>query len=237
MKIRHPVLLSSFGLTLAWLVRSWMATMRFRNYSLDPTFGPRDLEHMPPRIWTFWHENLLLPLYYYGQRGMKVLISQHADGTFITGVCRQMGLGVVRGSSTRGGTEALQELIRVARRSHLAITPDGPRGPRRRVQAGVVYLASRTGLPIVPLGFGYQKAWRLHSWDRFAVPTFASLGTCVAGAPVQVPAGANRRVLEEYRTRVEERLLQVTELAETWATTERLPKSATPGLSPIASVA
>src|SRR5262249_44624282 len=102
-----------------------MGTMRYRHGSLDPRINPSRLEVLSPHIWAFWHENLLLPLYQYGCLGASVLISQHADGTFITGVCRQMGLRVVRGSTTRGGAAALRDLIEVARRSNLVITPDG----------------------------------------------------------------------------------------------------------------
>jgi lysophospholipid acyltransferase (LPLAT)-like uncharacterized protein len=197
--------------------------MRYRHRSLDPGLDERHSRAVPPCIWAFWHENLLLPLYHYSQARLSVLISQHADGTFITGVCRQMGLRVVRGSTTRGGVEAVQELIRVARRSGLVITPDGPRGPRRRVQPGLAFLASRTELPIVPVGFGYQRAWRLKSWDRFALPVPGSLGTCICGAPIRIPPDINRRELEKHRQRVEAKLQHVTALAEAWAETERFP--------------
>src|SRR5206468_6190352 len=107
-------------------------------------------------LYAFWHEHLLLPAYHYGRRDIRVLISTHADGQLIAEVCRRLGFGLVRGSTTRGGVEAVRQMLRDGGASHLAITPDGPRGPRRRVQPGVSFLASRTGLPVVPMGIGHD---------------------------------------------------------------------------------
>jgi lysophospholipid acyltransferase (LPLAT)-like uncharacterized protein len=129
-------------------------------------------------------------------------------------VCRFLGLRVVRGSSTRGGSLALRDMMNVGGRSHLAVTPDGPRGPRRQVKLGIVYLASRTGLPIVPIGVGYGKAWRARSWDRFALPCPFSRMIGLLGVPIPVPAGLDRDGLERYRALVEERCLAVTAAAE-----------------------
>jgi lysophospholipid acyltransferase (LPLAT)-like uncharacterized protein len=125
---------------------------------------------------------------------------------------------VVRGSTTEGATEALRGLTRASRRTHLGITPDGPRGPRRHVKAGgVVYLAACTGLPIVPCGIAYSRAWRLRSWDRFALPRPWGTGYCVVMPPIRVPRRLNRAALEHYRRLVEEQMLWATEAAEHWA--------------------
>jgi lysophospholipid acyltransferase (LPLAT)-like uncharacterized protein len=165
-------------------------------------------------LYAFWHENMLLLAYLYARADVCVLISQHADGELIADVCRHLGLRTVRGSTTRGSVEALRRMLRLARKGHLAITPDGPRGPRRRVQPGVVYLAARTGLPIVPVGVGYRRAWRTRSWDRLALPCPFSLGICVTEEPITVPPGADRQALAEYVRRLEEALHRATEIAE-----------------------
>src|SRR5262249_50698840 len=133
--------------------------------------------------------------------------------------CRRLGFGLVRGSTTRGGVEAVRELLRIGRESHVAITPDGPRGPRRRVQAGVVYLAARMGLPILPMGIGYDRPWRAKSWDRFAFPRPWSRARCITGTPIQVPAEAGREELEAFRLQVEQALESVSQAAESWAET------------------
>ena len=130
-----------------------------------------------------------MPAYHYGRRDIHVLISEHADGQMIAEACRHLGFRVVRGSATRGGVEAVRQMVRRSRSAHLAITPDGPRGPRRQVQPGVVYLAAPTGLPIVPFGIAFERAWRMNSWDRFAVPWPWSGAVCVTAEPIHVPAG------------------------------------------------
>jgi lysophospholipid acyltransferase (LPLAT)-like uncharacterized protein len=153
---------------------------------------------------------------------VHVLISQHADGQLIAEVCRHLGFRTVRGSTTRHGVEALRQMLKAARRAHLGITPDGPRGPRRQVQPGLVYVAAKTGLPIVPAGFAYDRPWRARSWDRFAMPRPWSRATCVTADPITVPAELTREGLEEYRRRVEEALLSATDAAERLALGTRL---------------
>ena len=105
-------------------------------------------------------------------------------------------------------------MLRVGRTGHLAVTPDGPRGPRRQVQPGVVYLAARTGLPIVPMGFAYRRAWRLPSWDRFVLPCPGSDVVLVTTEPIHVPPDVRKEQLEVYRRRVEDALRRADEAAE-----------------------
>jgi lysophospholipid acyltransferase (LPLAT)-like uncharacterized protein len=217
MKLRHPWLIHGVAWTGSWLLRIWMRTLRYEYRPLGPDVDPTRAEMDAHYIYAIWHENVLQPVYRYCGQGIYVLISRHADGQLLAEVCRQMGVVVVRGSTNRGGVEAVRQLIRHGRRSSLAITPDGPRGPRRHVQPGLIYLASQTGLPIVPTGFGYHRPWRLRSWDRFAVPRPWSRGTCVTGHPIQVPENATREELDRYRGVVEEALGHVTVVAEQWA--------------------
>jgi lysophospholipid acyltransferase (LPLAT)-like uncharacterized protein len=215
MKIRHPVLIRMLGFLGAWLIRLWVGTVQYRYRCLDPRVEPSQLHER--YIFAFWHENILLLAYHYGRPDVWVLVSQHADGQLIAEICWHVGFSVIRGSTTRGGTEAVRQMLRTARAAHLVITPDGPRGPRRHVQMGLVYLAARTGLPVVPIGIGYCRPWRLRSWDRFAVPRLFSRGRCVIGVPITVPAGAEKEQLEPYRQLVEEALHAVTDLAQRWA--------------------
>lgn len=214
MKIRSPWILGGLALAGAGLIRLWMATLRSRMYFSEGVRHPADVRR-GRYIYAFWHESMLYPATF--RTPIHVLISQHRDGEFIARVCRFLGFGVARGSTTRGGTAALLQLNRHSKRTHLAVTPDGPRGPRRRVQPGLIYLASLTGLPIVVGGVAYSSAWRARSWDRFAVPKPWSTVTCVVGPAVTVPARLDRNGLERYRLLVEERLTAATEAAERWA--------------------
>jgi lysophospholipid acyltransferase (LPLAT)-like uncharacterized protein len=214
MKIRNPTLIRFLALAAALVIRGWMSTVRLRLVFQDGRVHPAD-----PRqerfIYAFWHESLLAPTM--RKSRVRILISQHADGEFIAQVCRFLGYGVVRGSSTRGGSLALLDMMNGCDRSHLVVTPDGPRGPRRHLKMGVVYLASRTGMAIAPIGVGYARVWRAGSWDRFAVPYPFSDVFGVVGPAIRVPAGLDRDGLEWYRRLVEERCREATAAADRWA--------------------
>src|SRR5260370_6652572 len=182
MKLRNPWLIRLLGFLGAWLIRGWMGTVRYC-FAFADKVHPADVRR-ERFIYAFWHEAILFPAA--TRAKIHILISQHADGELIARMCRHLGHGVVRGSSTRGGGIALLELLRCSKRSHLAVTPDGPRGPRRQVKMGAIFMASITGLPIVPLGIGFSKAWRLGSWDRFAIPRPWSTAMCVVGPAIHV---------------------------------------------------
>jgi lysophospholipid acyltransferase (LPLAT)-like uncharacterized protein len=221
MKIRHPAALRAAGFAGAWALKALVGSLRYRSRFLQPDTDPL-LPGQPRRfIYAFWHETMLLPTYHYGVTRAKVLISEHADGEMIAQLCRHLGLGAVRGSTTRGGAAALREILALENRHHVVITPDGPRGPRRVVQPGLVFLAAKTGLPVVPVGFAFHRCWRLPSWDRFAVPWPFSPAVGVAAPAIEVPARLGRDGIEAYRARVEAALLDATDRAERWASRER----------------
>lgn len=218
MKLRHPFLIKAAGWLGARVLRALLGSLRYHYRPLGIDIAPARLGGSAERfIGIFWHENMLLPAYHYGRPDVRVLISQHADGQLVAEICRHLGFGVVRGSTTRGGAEAVRAMLHAGPDAYLAITPDGPRGPRRRVQPGVVYLAARTGLPILVVGVGYAQPWRMASWDQFALPRPFSRAACVSGQLIRVPTGTEREELEHYRQLVERELEHVTRLAESWA--------------------
>jgi lysophospholipid acyltransferase (LPLAT)-like uncharacterized protein len=220
MKLRSPWLIRLIGFLGGVVLRRWMSTIRPRICFPDELRHPAD-PRVERFVYAFWHDTLLLPTAY--STRIHVLISQHGDGEMIAQICRHLRIGTVRGSTTRGGTQALLNMLKLSRRAHLGVTPDGPRGPRRQVQVGLIFIASYTGLPIVPLGVGYQRAWRFRSWDRFALPWPWSEARCVVAPPISVPARLNREGLEHYRSLVEERLLKATAAAERWAAGGKRP--------------
>ncbi|MGE0161019.1 MAG: lysophospholipid acyltransferase family protein [Gemmatimonadales bacterium] len=124
-----------------------------------------------PVIFVFWHGNLLPLVHYHRHEGIVVLVSEHADGERIARILMRRGFATVRGSSTRGGARGLRDLVRAARAGRdLALTPDGPRGPRGEFKPGALAAARITGLPVIPLAVAASPAWSLGSWDRFLVP-------------------------------------------------------------------
>jgi lysophospholipid acyltransferase (LPLAT)-like uncharacterized protein len=216
-KARLPRPLTKIGgLVAAEAIRAWMSTLDYRatfyDRSVDPALGIGG-----PRIYIFWHENILAPLYLRGNCRLTMLLSQHNDADVLARIARHFGFDCVRGSTYRGGARAIWELFDRSRQQHLAITPDGPRGPRRKLAQGAVYLASRLQLPLVPMGFGYGRPWRARSWDRFAVPRTFSRCRAVIGPPLLLPPNLNRASLETCRERVERLLNCLTCEAEAWA--------------------
>lgn len=150
-------------------------------------WGPRARQGEPP-LWALWHETILMSVWYHRDQDVHVMISASRDGELISTIARSMGYTPVRGSSSKGGREALKEMVGAMRKGkRCAITPDGPRGPRREVKKGVVDLARLTGCPVVPFGFAAERYWRLKSWDRFIVPKPFSRATFVYGKPLRVP--------------------------------------------------
>jgi lysophospholipid acyltransferase (LPLAT)-like uncharacterized protein len=217
MKIRSPWLIHAIAFVAAFLIRLWMSTLRYRHHSLGPDVDPWHPDLPERYIYAFWHEYILLPAFHKKRSRILVLISQHADGQLIAEIAQHFGFEVVRGSTTRGGIEALRQLVRTGREVHVAVTPDGPRGPRRRIQPGLIYLASRTGLPIVPVGAGYERAWRARSWDRFAFPKLRAWASTMTGSPIRIPLDADKEQLESYRQQVEDAVNRVTATAENWS--------------------
>jgi lysophospholipid acyltransferase (LPLAT)-like uncharacterized protein len=222
MKLRDPKSIRRAAQVAAFIARGWKLTLRYAYRPLTTYLGNDrpELIGNAQYIYAFWHEHLFMPACVYGRPDTAVLIGQHADGEIIAQVAERFGFRVVRGSTTRGGTAALLQMLRKGWGArHLAITPDGPRGPRRKCQFGAVYLASRTGLPIVVGGFGFSHCWRAGSWDRFAVPLPFSRVRCVTAHPIRVPPGLSAPELEPYQRAVEELADLAIAVAERWAET------------------
>jgi len=214
MKLRNATLIRWLAFVTACLIRAWLATLHYKIVYLGGFAHPTS----PRRerfLYAIWHEAFLAPAFV--RTKIYTLISQHSDGEYIAQVCSFLRFGVVRGSTTRGGGPALLGLTRMAKRSHLLVTPDGPRGPRRRVQPGLVYLSSRTGLPIVFIAVGFSRAWRARSWDRFAVPWPGSTICAVLSEAVSVPENLDRAGQELVRRQLEEEFARLSACAESWA--------------------
>jgi lysophospholipid acyltransferase (LPLAT)-like uncharacterized protein len=168
-----------------------------------------------PFIFATWHSRvLLLPALYRG-RHLRVLVSRSRDGELVARLCARFGLEVVRGSSSRGGAEALRGLARtLAEGTSVVVVPDGPRGPREVVKPGVVALAALSGVSVVPVAVAASSEWRLRSWDGFRVPR--PFARCVVrfGEPIKVSRRADPGAREAARKEIEAALLALSDTAD-----------------------
>lgn len=199
------------GKIVAILMRLVGLTLRYRIE--DPHRQKEQSQAGPPVIWVFWHNCLfaspLTKKRYSGSAPASALASASKDGAVIESVVSSFGVDTVRGSSSRRGVAALIALKKALKQGqHLFITPDGPRGPRYKLQPGVIKLAQSSGAAIVPVCFEYSSSWRLNSWDRFHIPKPFSRVSVYVGGAIHVPAELSDDEFESYRQKVENALLE-----------------------------
>ena len=197
----------------ASFIRGLRASLRLRYHGAEQIRAWEQAEtHF---ILAFWHRHLLLMPYGYRGRRISVLISQSRDGELIARTVARFGIDAARGSSSRGGLAGMRSLLRRAEEGwDLAFTPDGPRGPLREVQPGVILAAASTGLAVLPVAIAASRAKLLRSWDRFLVPLPFSTVHVVYGEPLVVE---RRGDLEAAAAELKRRLDGAEQLAESYA--------------------
>ncbi|MBP1714520.1 MAG: uncharacterized protein H6Q42_2723 [Deltaproteobacteria bacterium] len=207
------VLLQIIPRIYAWVLRLLALTIR------------RDVLHQEhaEKFWNqekfviaaFWHQRLLMMPFLPHKGRVGMMISRHRDGEFIARAVKLFGIDSVRGSTTRGGAAALRGMVRFFESgAHLAITPDGPQGPRHVVQRGVIELARLTAAPIIPVAYSASRKKIFNSWDHFILPLPFCKVIYVYGEAIFIPRNLSEKELEEKRLLVEDRLRQVTAEAD-----------------------
>jgi len=180
--------------------------------------GPAEemIRNGKPFIAAFWHGRLLMaPMGWRRTTPLAVMISQHRDGEMIARTVRYFGVRTVRGSSTRGGAKAFREMLDIVKSgTNVAITPDGPRGPRMRAQAGIVLLARLSGVPIVPATYSVSRRRLASSWDHFVIALPFTRGLYLWGDPIHVKPNADDKAIEVARLSVERSLNELSEAAD-----------------------
>ncbi len=176
--------------------------------------------HPVPGVYIFWHEYIAALLMQWQRVPMTLLVGQHRDAEWLGHMADAMGYGLVRGSSSRGGARAIRELKAAADRGALGMTPDGPRGPRRKLAMGPVWLASRLELPIYCVAVGIDRAKRLGTWDRFAIPLPMARVRMIISSPVKIPTGLARESLTGVLHSIQNLMDDLHLLADRWASRE-----------------
>lgn len=214
-RLRQRILLAILPFFTHALVHFLRFTMRIEEVNRQVTEQfVRDGDEEPV-ILAFWHSRLLMMPLLCRKRRVTMLISRHRDGELIRQAVTFFPVDFARGSTTRGGLHALRKLVRALENgSHVAVTPDGPKGPRNQAQHGVIIVASLTGKPIVPITFSASRRKIFKSWDRFLLPYPFSRGVFVWGEPIWVEPKGEEIEIEEKRQLLQTRLNQITDEAD-----------------------
>jgi lysophospholipid acyltransferase (LPLAT)-like uncharacterized protein len=173
-------------------------------------------------IYTFWHNRVFLSTYFWRHRRIVVMTSQSFDGEYIARFIQRFGYGAARGSSTRGATGAVVEMVRLMRaRCPTAFTIDGPKGPVYVAKMGAVLLAKKTGHPILPFTITTAKLWEAKkSWDGFQVPKPFTRALVGIAAPIFVAPDADEDVLKANRDELQRALDELNQRGEEWRSSE-----------------
>jgi lysophospholipid acyltransferase (LPLAT)-like uncharacterized protein len=207
-----------------WKAR-WLVALGFRllqilartlRYEMDDRAGVLGKPVEGNYIAALWHNRLLLISFvlkkFFPQRPGAGLISASRDGDMIADATRRFGFDVVRGSSSRMGASALLELseVLVSGRDVL-ITPDGPRGPAYKLGPGIIFLAQKTGAPVVPVNMEYSSCWRVKSWDRFIIPKPFSKVRVIIGPSQRISSTSSDEEFERERLRLQNVMMSLVE--------------------------
>jgi lysophospholipid acyltransferase (LPLAT)-like uncharacterized protein len=194
-----------FAPAVALFAKAWCRTLRLSVEGMEPWLRLRSQGQS--LVAAIWHDEMFPMIYLHRDQGVVAVISQSRDGEFVSQVVTRFGFKLARGSSRRGGVAALVSARKEMRehQADIVVTVDGPRGPRHKVKEGVIYLAARTGAPILPIrvfmsrSFVFRKAW-----DRFQLPWPGSLCRVVYGEPYHVPREQTSESLQAECLRLEQ---------------------------------
>jgi len=198
----------AFGWLAKWTTSLWLGTCRVSEFGRE--IERSCLEADPDRglLYASWHRGLLFVIYWYRNQKVVSIASASQDGELAAQAAQRLGWITARGSSSKGGRQAFREMEALVRKGHKGgLLVDAPRGPRFVSKPGIIYLAKRTGLPIVPVIWSADRYWQLNSWDRTMIPKpFARIVALYAQRPIVVPADASRRQCEILRRQLDDAL-------------------------------
>jgi lysophospholipid acyltransferase (LPLAT)-like uncharacterized protein len=204
LEIRDSFKARAIGTVGGCLMRLIAATLRFE--IVDQAGLMRDQK---PVVYALWHEDIfVVPAAWrkqYGRiRRAVILTSASHDGAAVARAMSLFRLGSVRGSTSRRAVAALVAMKKALREGYdVCVTPDGPRGPRRVLQAGLVKLAQSAGSPVIPIHLTYGSCWRLNTWDKFAIPKPFSRVRVVFGSALGISPGLSDDAFEAERAHIE----------------------------------
>ena len=238
MKIKSPLLTKIAAWMRVRVIKTLYLTVRRDEIVFDPDTIAYH-EHVRERdLYCTWHDSIVMPLFHSQPYHMAALVRGHQDGSYLAESMRFLRVTPVRGSSGKRGVNGLRSAITATQDFHITITPDGPRGPRREMKDGIVFLAAKSECAIVPMAFRVSRCWRIAGrWTDLVIPQPFSKVTVFLGEPIRVPRKLGSEGLQEYTQLVQRRMdelyaraesdsLETSTLGNHAAPTHRLPKIA-----------
>jgi lysophospholipid acyltransferase (LPLAT)-like uncharacterized protein len=197
-----------------YLLKAWARTLRYEVDDRAAVVGQSIKENY---IGALWHNRLLLIGFvlkkFVPQRRNTLLVSASRDGELLAEAMHRLGFDAVRGSSSRLGASAILQLASVlASGSDVGITPDGPRGPVYELGPGIIFLAQKTGVGVVPVQMEYSSCWRLKTWDRFILPRPFSKVRVLFGPVHRVQPTNTAEEFEAERLRLQDAMMALVEM-------------------------
>jgi lysophospholipid acyltransferase (LPLAT)-like uncharacterized protein len=191
-----------------YLVRAYLLLIKIKAVNED--MGLQHLRSGHKMIVAIWHQRILVIMGYarrFGGYKPSVMISRSRDGEMIAKVYSRFNFRPIRGSSSRGGKEALANMVEDLVHHQIAVhILDGPRGPRGVVKPGLIVMAQLSGVPIVPVYISVNRAWVLNSWDHFIIPKPFSTVVIRWDSPIYVPESMDNETFENTRKSIEQHL-------------------------------
>ena len=204
MKIRNRYLTKLIAIAAVAFVRLLFKTCRIEIATEVAGCCPYEDTGDRRFLYCVWHDDILMTVFCGRPKKMAGLVSPHQDGSYLADAMQRVGITSVRGSSKRGASRAMRELLDRVRDLHVAITPDGPRGPRRQMKTGIIFLASRSGRVIIPTAYACRRPWRIRgNWTDMQLPMPFTRVHARGGPAFVVPADLDREQLELYAQRLQ----------------------------------
>lgn len=215
MRIRSPLLTKLAARLTVWLIRMLFRTLKIEIHLSAPELNPYVVADSECFLYCVWHDAMLPPIFCGSHPCSVALVSRHQDGSYLADALKLVGMLPVRGSTKRGGGRAVRQLLQQSAGSHIVITPDGPRGPRRELKDGILFLASHSGRKIVPVGSACSRSWRFTgSWTDLMIPKPFSKLALLAGEPIEIPPNLSCEEFRRYRNIVQTAMQQTEHKAE-----------------------
>jgi lysophospholipid acyltransferase (LPLAT)-like uncharacterized protein len=197
------------------LCRVLFCTLRIRYIAENPNSNPFDRACTEGFIYCVWHDAIAFPMFAGRHVRTAALVSKNLDGSHLARGLRMLRIKLVRGSSSRGGSGAVREILQLPSSTHLVVTPDGPRGPRRKTKPGMVFIAAHSGKSIIPTAFSAVRSWKIPgSWTSLSIPKPFTTVYALSGPPIAIGSDATPEQMALVEVEVQQAMDRLNDRAD-----------------------